>query len=69
MIHHSADVSTRLGEAHALFAAAASTGKSLHVVRRANHFSVLVDADGKRLGQAWEGSDILVDWIQSRFPG
>jgi pimeloyl-ACP methyl ester carboxylesterase len=68
VVHYAGDTGTRMSEAREFHARAASTEKSLHIVRDAEHYGFRLNPDGSKGPRTTEGTDAVVNWVKRHFP-
>lgn len=67
MVHYSADANTRMSEAKAIFESCPSADKQFHVINGHDHYGFALNPDGSKGQRDFDGSEMIVEWIQERF--
>lgn len=68
VVHYAGDCGTRTSEARAMFEASASDDKSFELVESVDHFGFSIVPPGEPAPRNSRGTDIVVDWLRTRFP-
>lgn len=67
IVHYAGDAGARIAEMREIEARAASSDKTLEIVRHADHYGNLINPDGTSGPRSTRGTDIVVKWMQERF--